>query len=145
MFYRHAREDYVDWPRCVQSRPDFATLFGGTEGVFSPRMAAMVYVKACFGGDIDFRTSSGDLRYLEYKPPLPRIARPFWKSSLRWRRNFVECYRRIACRLHKGLPPSPNCTGEEMALHNIMGSIEVSEIDESPRGRGVIFEESRFR
>ena len=53
-------------------------------------------------------------------PRLPKIARPFWKRSSEWRRRFAECYRRIAYRLQKGLPPSPNCTGEEMAFHNIM-------------------------
>jgi hypothetical protein len=53
-------------------------------------------------------------------PRLPKVARPYFKSSKEWRDSFQECYVRIAMRLQKGLPPQPNCTGEELAFYNIL-------------------------
>ena len=53
-------------------------------------------------------------------PRLPKVARMHWYKSAKWRMNFLECTSRIACRLQLGLDPSPNCTGEEMALHNLI-------------------------
>ena len=69
-----------------------------------------------------------------YTGKLPKIAIPFYKKSPMWRKAFVECHMRIAARLSKGLAPSPNCTGEEMALHNIINMAEADdhyEVDES--------------
>jgi hypothetical protein len=69
-----------------------------------------------------------------YTGKLPKIATPFYKKSPMWRKAFVECHMRIAARLSKGLDPSPNCTGEEMALHNIINMAEADddyEVDES--------------
>jgi hypothetical protein len=54
------------------------------------------------------------------KPRLPKVAKPFWRQSVSWRENFLACYTRIACRLQKGLEPHPNCTGEEIAFHDIL-------------------------
>jgi hypothetical protein len=69
-----------------------------------------------------------------YTGKLPKIAIPFYKKSPMWRKAFVECHMRIAARLSNGLDPSPNCTGEEMALHNIINMAEADdeyELDES--------------
>lgn len=62
-----------------------------------------------------------------YAGKLPRIATPFYKKSTVWRKAYVECHMRIAARLANGLEPSPNCTGEEMALHNIIDCLENGE------------------
>lgn len=53
-------------------------------------------------------------------PRLPKVARYHYNKSRNWRVDFLECYSRIACRLMRGLEPSPNCTGDEMALQNII-------------------------
>ena len=83
----------------------------------TPRMAARIHHVALFIADImleDFDDS------INSEPRLPRIARPFFKKSHEWRLSFRDCYVRVAMRLQKGLPPKPNCTGEEFAFHNIM-------------------------
>mmetsp|Transcript_22518 Transcript_22518/g.44492 ORF Transcript_22518/g.44492 Transcript_22518/m.44492 type:complete len:434 (-) Transcript_22518:216-1517(-) len=77
------------------------------------KMAARLHFQACVCSDDD-ELRHGDM------PRLPKIARSFWRKSAAWRLDLMECYRRIACRLAQGMPPSPNCTGEEMALHNII-------------------------
>jgi hypothetical protein len=124
----YKREHYVDWGRCLPGIPNFAR-FGSTpeESFLSPRMAALIFNAACMGGNYDYRDAEGDCMC---PPNLPRIARPFWKKVPRWRRNLIECYRRIACRLYNGLPPSPNCTGEEIAFHNMMSNMD-DDIDEN--------------
>ena len=82
----------------------------------TPRMACMLHHAACYkSDDILFVFSS-----FRDTPYLPKVARPFFKKSAVWRTNFVECHKRIVCRLAKGMTPHPNCTGEEMALHNII-------------------------
>ena len=57
---------------------------------------------------------------LDFKPRLPPRALRLFDNDQAWRVNFRDCYFRIAMRVQKGLPPLPNCRGEEMALHNIM-------------------------
>lgn len=111
------------WPSCVDDNPDWAKLFGPRSKVntgydddeedgpwLTPRMAAKIHYIA-----IDDAHS-----LLEIHPRLPKIARPFFQKSRVWRLAFRDCYVRIGLRLQKGLPPNPNCTGEEMAFHNIM-------------------------
>ena len=70
-----------------------------------------------------------------------KVARPFFKQSREWRESFRDCHLRIAMRIQKGLDPQPNCTGEEMAFHNIMSLApdaddaiheEIVEIPENP-------------
>ena len=114
------------WPQCVNGPlPDgqfanWARLFQGSaddgeDGPWlTPRMAARIHHVAVVDGD----TMLEDIEFM--RPCLPKVARPFFKRSAVWRENFRDCYLRIAMRLQKGLPPSPNCTGEEMALHNIL-------------------------
>lgn len=76
----------------------------------TPRMAARIhYIAICDGECMH-----------DCHPRLPKVARQVFKRSATWRAAFRDCYRRIAMRLQKGLPPNPNCTGEEMALHNIL-------------------------
>jgi len=48
---------------------------------------------------------------------LPPCAREHFTNSAGWRRDFVECFRRLAARLSKTGSLKPNCTGEEMALN----------------------------
>ena len=81
-----------------------------------PHMAACLHYVALYQGDmmIQYFEEDNDL------PRLPRIARPIFKMSKEWRESFCECYVRIAMRLQKGLPPKPDCTGEELAFHNIV-------------------------
>jgi len=105
------------WPRCVNGPFDWATLFaprGGEDHWLTPRMAARIHHVAVVDGD----TMLEDIEFMT--PCLPKVARSFFKRSREWRLNFQECYLRIAMRLQKGQPPRPNCTGEEMALHNII-------------------------
>mmetsp|Transcript_42218 Transcript_42218/g.47013 ORF Transcript_42218/g.47013 Transcript_42218/m.47013 type:complete len:251 (+) Transcript_42218:56-808(+) len=86
----------------------------------TPRMAAKIHNQAIVVGDIMF---DDDLSSKSSHPRLPKIARPFFQKSEVWRLSFRDCYFRIAMRLQKGLPPQPNCTGEEMAFHNIMDGV----------------------
>jgi len=115
------------------SKPDWATLFGSDkmndddgdededEDIWlTPRMAAKIHNQAIVVGDIMF---DDDLSSKSSHPRLPKIARPFFQKSEVWRLAFRDCYFRIAMRLQKGLPPQPNCTGEEMAFHNIMDDV----------------------
>jgi hypothetical protein len=114
LIYKPVRH-WPEWPDA--SKVAWARLFAPKTGLhadghwLTPRMAAKLYETAVVVPDYAFDGRA---------PSLPRVARRFWKSSARWRENFLECYRRIASRLVKGLKPSPNCTGEEMALHNIV-------------------------
>mmetsp|Transcript_29416 Transcript_29416/g.58333 ORF Transcript_29416/g.58333 Transcript_29416/m.58333 type:complete len:421 (-) Transcript_29416:234-1496(-) len=107
-----------EWPACVNGTHDWARLFGpseddGEDGPWlTPRMASSIHHIAVVDG--------GDMFAHDGLPRLPRVARPFYQKNVAWRRSFRDCYLRIALRLQKGLPPRPNCTGEEMALHNIM-------------------------
>ena len=113
------------WPGCVNNRnPDWAQLFraknedGYDSGPWlTPRMAMKIHHAAISAAhDLLEDFDSGSLSH----PRLPKIARPFFKTSEKWRLAFRDCYARIGLRLQKGLDPSPNCTGEEMAFHNIM-------------------------
>ena len=114
----HSREMY---PECVDGHFDWANLFGAKsdddeDGPWlTPRMAALMHSVAIYAADSMFL----DSEYMDH-PPLPRIARPFFKKSKEWRESFRDCYVRIAMRLQKGLPPQPNCTGEELAFRNIL-------------------------
>lgn len=110
----------TDWPACVNVCPNWAALFrisGEGEGAWlTPRMAHKIFHAAVEGGGMDINADS--------PPRLPKVARLFWGRSKDWRRNFRECYRQIACRVAQGRLPRPNCTGEEMALHNLLDSAE---------------------
>ena len=114
------------YPACVNGPFDWARLFGANpddddeDGPWlTPRMAARIHRTALFLATLmlDYDDDNG---ILDNAPSLPRIARPFFKNSNEWRLSFRDCYVRIAMRLQKGLPPKPNCTGEELAFHNIM-------------------------
>ena len=87
-----------NWPGCVKGPFDWAHLFGPEAG--------------------DDEDDEDDWK--NNPPKLPKVARPFFKRSKEWRESFRDCYLRIGMRLQKGLPPHPNCTGEELALHNII-------------------------
>ena len=112
-----------NWPGCVKGPFDWAHLFGPEAGDdeddeygpwLTPRMAARLHHVAIRDGDEmldDWKNNP---------PKLPKVARPFFKISKEWRESFRDCYLRIGMRLQKGLPPHPNCTGEELALHNII-------------------------
>ena len=39
-----------------------------------------------------------------------QACRLLMKTQLAWKRNFIQCYWRLACRLRKGVAPKPNCT-----------------------------------
>lgn len=128
----HGSQNY---PACVNGPIDWAKLFGQKENDddededngpwLTPRMAARLHYVALYQADMMIQYFEED----NESPRLPRIARPFFKKSKEWRESFHECYVRIAMRLQKGLPPKPNCTGEELAFHNIV-AIARSEGDE---------------
>ena len=112
------------WPACVNGPFDWARLFGPKAGDddeddddgpwLTPRMAARLH-------HVAIRDAYSMLDDWKFNPPiLPKVARPFFKKSRDWRESFRDCYLRIGMRLQKGLPPNPNCTGEELALHNII-------------------------
>ncbi len=113
----------MNWPACVKRPLDWNRLFGPKaddeedDGLWlTPRMAARLHHVAIRDGD-------EMLQYDNWKdnpPSLPKVARPFFKRSKEWRESFRDCYLRIGMRLQKGLPPYPNCTGEELALHHII-------------------------
>jgi len=117
----------------IINKPDWATLFGPDSKMnggeedddiwLTPRMASKIHHQAIVVGDIMF----DDLSCRMSHPRLPKIARPFFQKSKVWRLAFRDCYFRIIMRLQKGLPPQPNCTGEEMAFHNIMDGVPDAE------------------
>ena len=80
----------------------------------TPRMAAHLHHVAIRNG----KEMLDDWK--SHLPTLPMVACPFFKRSREWQESFRDCYLRIGTRLQKGLPPCPNCTGEELALHNII-------------------------
>ncbi|EJK54910.1 hypothetical protein THAOC_25419 [Thalassiosira oceanica] len=107
------------WSHCVSGSHDWARMFGRQDDDdddrgpwLTPRMAARIHYVAVRDAEL--------YDYRECPPRLPKLARPFFKKSKSWRLAFGDCYARIAMRLQRGLPPSPNCTGEELAFHNIM-------------------------
>ena len=127
-----------DWPQCVDGPFDWARLFGHStddddeDGPWlTPRMAARIHCAAIE----DAERILVQCKELDFPPRLPKVARPFFKKSKEWRESFRECYVRIGMRLQKGLPPSPNCTGEELAFHNIMERVRGDEL-------GIEFDES---
>ena len=114
-----------NWRACVKGPFDWARLFGpkadddedDEDGPWlTPRMAARLHHVAIRDGD----EMLDDDDWKNNPPKLPMVARPFFKRSREWRESFRDCYLRIGMRLQKGLPPCPNCTGEELALHNII-------------------------
>jgi hypothetical protein len=131
------------WPGCIIDSPQWVRLFGygstANRGCadpwLTPRMAMRIHHVAFVDGQglfDDFDQGSS------CHPRLPKVARPFFQKSKTWRLAFRDCYARIAMRLQKGLPPKPNCTGEEMAFHNIMymvpDAVEI-ELDLLPKYR----------
>jgi len=113
------------WPGCI-IEPDWAKLYGkGNEDEdededgpwLTPRMAMKIHHIAVADAE----------SLIDIHPRLPKIARPFFKQSKAWRLAFRDCYARIGMRMQKGLPPTPNCTGEEMAFHNIMDRVPDAE------------------
>jgi len=137
------------WPSCVDNnKPNWATLFGlGSEMYelsaenqdiwLTPRMAAKIHHIAINDGQSLFNDLDCDKTS---HPRLPKIARPFFQKSNVWRLAFRDCYARIGLRLQKGLPPQPNCTGEEMAFHNIMNRVPDAEDDFACSGQDEEFE-----
>ena len=123
------------WPSCVDNnKPNWASLFGlgsemyelGAEDQdiwLTPRMAAKIHHIAIADGHSLLEDISCKLLH----PRLPKISRPFFQKSNGWRLAFRDCYVRIGLRLQKGLPPQPNCTGEEMAFDNIMRRVPDAE------------------
>lgn len=115
-----------NWSQFGEGPFDWARLFGPKEDDnnndeddgpwLTPRMAARLHHYAVYLGD----TMIWNWEECQLAPKLPKIARPFFKKSQEWRESFRECHLRIAMRLEKGLPPTPNCTGEELAFHNIL-------------------------
>lgn len=109
------RAEGVDWARLFAPKPRETP-----EDVWlTPKMACRLHHAAVDMSEM--HDGSNEFNTLHDYPNLPKIARRFWRQSAGWRRNFVSCYRRIAMRLAKGLEPRPNCTGEEMALHHVVG------------------------
>jgi len=111
------------WPMSIDDgNHNWAQLFGPRNGDdddehwLTPRMAAKIHHTAVCDGEglLDDWGIGGSA------PRLPKIARPFFRKSQSWRLALRDCYVRIAMRLQNGLPPSPNCTGEELVFHNIM-------------------------
>ena len=111
------------WPGCVNTNPDWAHLFGNNDDDddpwLTPRMAMKIHDVA-FG---DAGLLLQDLDCSISHPRLPKVARPFFKTSEKWRLAFRDCYVRIGLRLQNGLAPTPNCVGEEMAFFNIMDRV----------------------
>jgi len=131
MNYKSSSERIVGgprWPGCVNANPDWAQLFGNNDDDdvdeddipwLTPRMAMKIH-NVAFG---DAGLLLQDLDCTSSHPRLPKVARPFFKTSENWRLAFRDCYVRIGLRLQKGLDPTPNCTGEEMAFYNIMDRV----------------------
>ena len=124
--------DRRNWPQRVAGPFDWALLFGHLaddddeeDGPWlTPRMAARIHCAAIEDAERMMEAWKDD----RSSPRLPKLARPFFKKSKEWRDSFQECYLRIAMRLQKGLPPRPNCTGEELAFHIIMQRVEGDEL-----------------
>ena len=97
----------------------------------TPRLAAKLHwfalftLDSCHHGTAEeraerFNEPDTDRQSLLFSLPisrLPRIARYFYKHSRVWRRDYYECFYRLALRLQKGLELKSMCTGEEAALH----------------------------
>ena len=131
------------YPACVNGNYDWANLFGrkrvsnddddddDDDGPWlTPRMAARIHFTALMLATVMLDHDDDDDGDGINAPRLPRIARPFFKNSNEWRLSFRDCYVRIAMRLQKGLPPKPNCTGEELAFHNIMDEARYTDMME---------------
>lgn len=134
------------YPACVSVRSDWARLFGAKAKEdddngpwLTPRMAARIHHTALFLADIMLDDVDDSVNCI---PRLPRIARPFFKKSNEWRLSFLDCYVRIAMRLQKGLPPKPNCTGEELAFNNIMDAVPDTDDDMLRLYEGEQYEEN---
>ena len=95
----------------------------------SPRMAAKIHRRALLHAEnietqiLDVNNVGLDDIDASPRLYLPGVARPFWNRSARWRGAFRHCFLRLAQRLEKGLLPKPQCTGEEMALHELMKDV----------------------
>ena len=90
----------------------------------SPRMAAKVH--RCTLSRAECMKSMGK----DYFARLPRLAKPFWNRSPQWREAYYHCFLRIALRLQQGRAPEPNCTGEEIAFHQIMGDVSCPSVED---------------
>jgi len=78
----------------------------------TPKMACKLFIYAIELRDLILDDPDAQ----EYD--LPPCARPFLRKRT-WMESYAECFARIAARLSRGMEPSPNCTGEEMAVHRI--------------------------
>eukprot|EP00928_Gymnodinium_smaydae_P054846 TRINITY_DN38547_c0_g1_i1.p1 TRINITY_DN38547_c0_g1~~TRINITY_DN38547_c0_g1_i1.p1 ORF type:complete len:441 (+),score=59.63 TRINITY_DN38547_c0_g1_i1:66-1325(+) len=127
---------YPLWPHCTANDVDWVGLFGpepvhsqdwddssDSGPTLTPRMACCIHRQACYEYDT-LKDSEAD-----GCPFFQKTAKPYWEQSAAWRCSYVECYARIAMRLEKGLMPTPNCTGEEVALRNILNAAEGTEHD----------------
>lgn len=89
----------------------------------TPRMALKLHESAVrlF---VEWRVNPGVTTVLHCNQ-LPTILKPFLRSES-WRAEFAECFLRLASRIAKGILPSPNCTGEEMALNLVISHAKSS-------------------
>lgn len=124
----------VPWPTPEPPLADFAVAFGVTddpddeEPLLPPRMAYELMLAAGYIGDT---LHDDDPLSFRMFPHIPRIARRCMRRSASWRKSFQQCYFRIHSRVRKGLMPTPNCTGEEMALHTLFDYVEADEHPDS--------------
>ncbi|MEV8238354.1 hypothetical protein AB0P23_24170 [Rhodococcus sp. NPDC077669] len=56
-----------------------------------------------------------------------------WKQSASWWRQQARCFDDLALEAQAGIDPDPVCTGEEMALHLVLGRARAMATDESDR------------
>ncbi len=99
--------------------------------VLSPRMAFMLVegladLEANLGSEFleaPVRSDgSVDLSACPSRGLLPPVAQV--ERSRGWMVRFIQCFSDLRSRLESGLLPSPQCTGEEMALHLGIGVAE---------------------
>lgn len=101
--------------------PDFASLYGDCAWGLSPRLAGCLWAGAGVLSD-NYRSPGGREMLVEDLPPL--VARVVGDA---WYERFVACLDALESRLAAGgfVPERVACcTGEEMALHLIVGMAE---------------------
>jgi hypothetical protein len=104
--------------------PDFGALYRDG-GVVSPSMAAYLWANLLFLGFIwDETADSPDAKaggWLDDLPPVAAAA-----ADTVWLKRFARCFRDLADRIASGelMEPTPRCTGEEMALHLALDSLQ---------------------
>lgn len=120
-YARHAPA--VWWPSRSDPEPEWEQLFPGArdgavavnDSWLTPRTACKLFHAAQSLVKLLSDKSYGPLLLSQ----LPLVCRPFITKGW-WVHAYLQCLRRIAARLAKGMPPKPNCTGEEMVLHSLL-------------------------